>query len=189
MCIGSRGHIYSISRLHVTLTSSCVSWLYYAALQVVNTPYITCPIGMTEGLGSRKHKREESERPNKQERNVRFVLSLEVCNVFQYNALQTIIQLQSLNLYIQTSWFTYTVLLLSLKFNKTKYEIISMVQLFLSKKGNLTSPSLFHDLRDNEHYNMAVEDGRFLLHTWHLTNIYSRAKFFWSIKYACKQLV
>ena len=40
-----------------------------------------------------------------------------------------------------------------------------MVQLFLSEEGNLTSPSLFHDLGDNEHYNMAVEDGRFLLHT------------------------
>lgn len=47
--------------------------------------------------------------------------------MFQYNALQTIIQLQSLILYVQTSWFTYTVLLLSLKFNETKCEIISVV--------------------------------------------------------------
>lgn len=40
------------------------------------------------------------------EKGERFVSSLEVSTVFQYNARQTIIQLQSLILYLQTSWFT-----------------------------------------------------------------------------------
>lgn len=74
---------------------------------------------MREGLGTRKRKKKkESDWEAKQtsgERKERFVSSLEVSNVFQYNALQTITQLQSLILYIQTSWFTYTVLRLSLK--------------------------------------------------------------------------
>lgn len=107
-------------------------------LQVLNIHYITSPIGMREGQGTRKHKKIESDWEAKQtsgERKERFVSSLEVSNVFQYNALQTIIQLQSLILYIQTSWFTYTVLLLSLKLNKTEREIISVVQIVFLERG------------------------------------------------------
>lgn len=115
---------------------------------------------MREGPGTRKRKKIVSDWEAKQttgERKERFVSSLEVSNVFQYNALPTIIQLQSLILYIQTSWFTYTVLLLSLNFNKTKCEIISMVHFFFlfsfkSEEGNLTLRSLCHEVGDNEHY-------------------------------------
>lgn len=91
------------------------------------------------------------------DRKERFVSSLEVSNVFQYNARQTIIQLQSLFLSIQTSWFTYTVLLLSWKVQKTKRERVSG-----SEEGTLWL------------LNMAC----ILLHTSHLlANIYNSAKF------------
>lgn len=64
-------------------------------LLVEDIHYISYPISMREGLGTRKRKNRE--------RKERFVSSLEVSSVFRYNALQTIIQLQSLILYIQTS--------------------------------------------------------------------------------------
>lgn len=99
-----------VSKLHpklIRFCSTCVKVLF----QVANTNYTP---GMTKG------NRSPTERPKQQREKERFVSSLEVSNVFQYNALQTIIQLQSLILYIQTSWFTQTVLLISLKSNKTK---------------------------------------------------------------------
>ncbi len=121
---------------------------------MLNIHYITCPICLREGRGTRKHKKIESDWEAKQtsgERKERFVSSLEVSNVFQYNALQTIIQLQSLILYIQTSWFTYTVLLLCWKLNKTKCEI--MVRFCKSEEGTRTPRSLFvNEAGDNEHY-------------------------------------
>lgn len=97
----------SLNRIHVTLTSFCVSLLLRSVSGVEYTLYNMSNWYEREGLGTRKHKKIKSltERPNKrQEREKeRFVSSLEVSNVFQYNALQTIIQLQSLILYIQTS--------------------------------------------------------------------------------------
>lgn len=48
-----------------------------------------------------------------------------------------------------------------------------MVQLFSSDEGNLTSQSAFHDLKNNEHCNMAIEDGLFPLayitHTYQIS--------------------
>lgn len=61
---------------------------------------------MREGQGTRERKKMVSDWEANQTsggRKERFVSSLEVSNVFQYNALQTIIQLQSLILYVQTS--------------------------------------------------------------------------------------
>lgn len=148
---------------------------------------------MREGLGTKKHNKCLSERPNKQqEREKRFVSSLEVSNVFQYNALQTIIQLQSLILFIQTSWNTYTVLLLSLRFNKTKYEIIATVQLFLSEEGNRTSQSPYHDLGVGQwklqygYWRWPVSSS--VRHTY-LSNIYNSANFPDQSKEKQKQLV
>lgn len=146
----------SLNRIHITLTSFCVSLLLRSASGVEIIHHITCPIGMREGLGTRKQK--ESDWEAKQmsgERKERFVSSLEVSNVFQYNALQTIIQLQSLILYIQTSWFTYTVLLLSWKFNKTKCEIISMVQCFRARRGIREARLIRRAIMNI----MAIEDG------------------------------
>lgn len=124
---------------------------YYIMLQVwTRVHHTTYPIGMREGLGYKETWKAVKDRK-------RFVSSLEVSNVFQYNARQTIIQLQSLFLSIQTSWFTYTVLLLSWKVQKTKRERLSG-----SEEGTLWL------------LNMAC----ILLHTSHvLANIYNSAKF------------
>lgn len=141
---------------------------------------------MREGLGTRKHKKIESDWEAKQtsgERKERFVSSLEVSNVFQYNALQTIIQLQSLILYIQTSWFTYTVLLLSLKFNKTKCEIISVVQFFFfrARRGIGLHEACF--MRWAIMNIMAIEDGQFpLAYVTHTIKYLQQCKFSCSIK-------
>lgn len=132
---------------------------------------------MRKGQGTRKNKKILTERPNKhQERKKRFVSSLEVSNVFQYNALQTIIQLQSLILYLQTSWFTYTVLLLSLKFNKTKCESLSVVQLFNEGgESDSTKPVLWGG---RQWTIWLLKMACFLLHTSHiLSNIYNSANF------------
>lgn len=103
--------------------------------------------------------------------------------MFQYNALQTIIQLQSLILYIQTSWFTYTVLLLSLKFNKTKHEIIVMVQFLFSERakggwGVWLHKACFMRWAIMNITIWLLKMACFLLHTSHIiSNIYNSANF------------
>jgi len=147
-------------------------------LQVLNIHYITCPISTREGLGTRKHKKRvwlTGQTNIRRER--RFVSSLEVSNVFQYNALQTIIQLQSLILYIQTSWFTYTVLLLSLKWNKTKCEIISTVQFFFGGGGACLMRWATMNI-------MAIEDGRFPL-----AYVTHTIKYLQQCKFSARQLI
>lgn len=126
----------SLNRIHITLTSFCVSLLIRSASGVEYTSYNMS--NWYERSPRYKETKIESDWEAKQtsgERKERFVSSLEVSNVFQYNALQTIIQLQSLIIYIQTSWFTYTVLLLSWECNKSKCEIISVVQCFRARRG------------------------------------------------------
>lgn len=103
---------------------------------------------------------------------------------FSNNALLTIIQLQSLNLYIQTSWFTYTVLLLIWTKKKKKRWHDQLFCCWFKEMHWL------HQVQwgGNEIF-MAIEDGLYpLAYDIHTIKYLQQCKISWSVKNTCKEL-